>query len=174
MRRQLYDGRVVDLGLERVTLPNGRTIELEIVRHPGAAAVAAVDDESRVVLIHQYRAAAAGWLWELPAGVLDRPDELPEACARRELEEEVGLTADSVEPLGRVLPTPGYSTEVIHLFLARGLRTGTVARGDDEIIGDVRRVAVDEALAMVERGDIVDAKTVAGLHLAAARLEAGA
>ena len=85
MRREIYRGRIVDLGIERVTLPNGKDVELELIRHQGASAVAAVDDRGRVVLIRQYRHAAGGYIWELPAGVLDEPDEAPAACAGREL-----------------------------------------------------------------------------------------
>lgn len=170
MRRSIFEGRVVHLGIESVQLPNGASIELEVIRHPGASAVVAVDDREQVVLIRQYRHAGGGYLWELPAGVLDAPDEAPEACAARELQEETGLTAAEFTRLGSVLPTPGYSDERIHLFLARGLRDGDTNRGADEDIAETRRVPLREALEMVRRGDIVDGKTVAGLHLAAATL----
>ncbi|HLK10319.1 MAG TPA: NUDIX hydrolase [Candidatus Binatia bacterium] len=170
MVRQLYKGRIVDLRLETVTLPNGTTAPLEIVRHVGAAAVAAVDGEGRVVLIRQYRHAAGGFIWELPAGVLASPDEPPAACAGRELEEEVGLTAGELRPLGTILTTPGFTDERIHLFLARDLRAGRRAHEVDEVIAEVRRVPLPDALVMVRRGEIVDGKTIAGLHLAAAAL----
>lgn len=172
MRREVYQGRVVRLGIERVTLPNGRAVELEIVRHDGAAAVVAVDDRRRVVLLRQYRWAAGGELWEIPAGVRDDPEEPAEACARRELGEEAGLAADALTPLGRILPTPGYSTEAIDIFLASGLRDVALGREPDEAIAEVRRVPLEDALAMVDAGEIVDAKTIAGLHLAARRLGA--
>lgn len=170
MRREIHRGRVVRLGIEEAALPGGRTVELEIVRHDGAAAVVAVDDDDRVVLIRQFRWAAGGYLWEIPAGVLDHPEEEPASCARRELEEETGLVAGRLAPLGRLLPTPGYSTEAISVFLARDLAPGTAARGQDEVIAEVRRVAFADALAMVDAGEIVDAKTIVGLHLAARRL----
>jgi ADP-ribose pyrophosphatase len=171
--RQLYKGRIVDLRLEQVTLPNGTTAALEIVHHPGAAAVAAVDAAGQVVLIRQYRHAAGGFIWELPAGVLAAPEEPPEACARRELEEEVGLTAGTLRPLGTILTTPGFTDERIHLFLARELAAGRRAHEADEVIAEVRRVALAEALAMVRGGEIVDGKTIAGLFLAAAALGVG-
>lgn len=174
MRREVYHGRVVRLGIETASLPGGRTVDLEIVRHDGAAAVVAVDEGGRVVLIRQFRWAAGGELWEIPAGVLDHPDEAPAVCARRELEEEVGLGCDRLVALGRVLATPGYSTEAIWIFLASGLTEGTSNHGADEIISEVRRVPLPEALAMIDAGEIVDAKTIAGLHLAARRLEVGA
>jgi ADP-ribose pyrophosphatase len=171
--RQLYKGRIVDLRLEQVTLPNGTTATLEMVHHPGAAAVAAVDAAGQIVLIRQYRHAAGGFIWELPAGVLATPDEPPEACARRELEEEVGLTAGTLRPLGTILTTPGFTDERIHLFLARELRAGRRAREADEVIAEVRRVALAQALAMVRGGEVVDGKTIAGLYLAAAALGVG-
>jgi len=172
VRREIYRGRVVDLRVERVTLPNGVTVDLELMHHPGAAAVVAVDDQGRVVLIQQYRHAAGGFLWELPAGVLASPDEAPAACAARELREEVGLVAEELTPLGSVLTTPGFCDERIHLFLARGLRDEGHQRDFDEVIARVERMALGEALAMIRSGAIVDGKTIAGLYLASAALGA--
>lgn len=165
MRRQVYRGRVVDLGVEEVRLPNGVTTELEIVRHPGAAGVVAVDEQRRVVLIHQFRHAGGGFLWEIPAGVL-HPGEEPVACAQRELAEEVGLAAGHLELLAAMLPTPGYSDERIHLFLGRELTSVPMARGDDEVIQSVERIDLPQAIAMVRRGEIPDAKTALALLLA--------
>lgn len=171
MRRQIYRGRILDVGIEQVQLPNGTGVELEVIRHPGAAAVAAVDERGRVVLIRQYRHAAGGYVWELPAGVLDAPDEPPARCAERELREETGLGAARLTSLGVVMPTPGYSDERIHLFLAQELTDGEHERGHDEVIAEMRRVPLGDALGMVRAGAIVDGKTVAGLFLAAAALE---
>jgi ADP-ribose pyrophosphatase len=150
-----------------VSLPNGKTVELELMRHPGAAAVAAVDDGGRVVLIRQYRHATGGYIWELPAGILNEEAEPPRACAARELREEVGLEAREWRALGMIYTTPGFCDERIHLFLARGLTQGDHERDHDEVIDEVRAVPIDEALAMIRRGDIVDGKTVAGLYRAA-------
>jgi len=172
MRRQVYRGRILDVGVEHVVLPNGAAVDLEVIRHPGAAAVVALDAERRVVLIHQFRHAAGGYVWELPAGVLEAPGEPPGVCAARELREETGLDAGRFDPLGVVLPTPGYSDERIHLFLAVDLRDGEHAREHDEVIREIRRVPLAEALDMVRRGEIVDGKTVAGLALAAMALGA--
>ena len=168
MARQIYSGRIVDLRVERVTLPNGATIDLELMRHPGAAAVAAVDERGRVVLIRQYRYAAGGYIWELPAGVLDHPEEPPAACARRELREEAGVEAADLVHLGTIVTTPGFCDERIHLFLARQLGPAPRAQEADEVIAEIVWTPLDEALAMIRRGDIVDAKTIAGIHLAAA------
>ncbi len=166
----IYKGRIVDLCVERVTLPNGAVVDLELMRHPGAAAVAAVDDAGRVTLIRQYRHAAGGYIWELPAGVLHGPAEQPATCAARELREEVGLEAGEVLPLGTILTTPGFCDERIHLFLARGLRETESAHDADEVIAEIRRIPLSDALAMIRQGEIVDAKTIAGLHLAGAAL----
>jgi len=169
MRRQVYRGRVVDLGVEGVTLPNGVETELEVVRHPGAAAVAAVDEHGRVVLIHQYRHAGGGFLWEIPAGLL-HAGEAPDGCAQRELAEEVGLAAKDLHVLGTMLPTPGYSDERIHLFLARDLVAAPMAHEEDEVIERIERVPLADAVAMVRRGDVPDGKTALTLLLAAAEL----
>ena len=169
MVREIYKGRIVDLRVERVTLPNGAEVDLELMHHPGAAAVVAADEHDRVVLIRQYRHAAGGYIWELPAGVL-APDEPPEACAARELAEETGVLARELRHLGTMLTTPGFCDERIHLFLARGLTDGAHAREFDEAIADIARIPLAEALARVRDGDIVDGKTIVGLHLAAAAL----
>jgi len=171
--RQIYSGRIVDLRVERVTLPNGTAVELELIHHAGASAVVAVDDAGGVVLIRQYRHAAGGYIWELPAGVLDSPSEPPEQCARRELREETGLEARDVVHLGTIFTTPGFCDERIHLFLARGLVAGGHAHEHDEVIAEIAHRPLAEALDMIRRGDIVDGKTIAGLHLAAAALATG-
>jgi 8-oxo-dGTP pyrophosphatase MutT (NUDIX family) len=171
--RQIYKGRIVDLRVERVTLPNGASVELELMHHVGASAVAAVDERDRVVLIRQYRHAAGGYNWELPAGVLDSADELPEACAARELREETGLVAARLERLASIFTTPGFCDERIHLFLARGLRDEGHTHEDDEVIAEIRRIPIEEAVTMIRNGDIVDGKTIAGLFLAAAAVGEG-
>ncbi len=170
MRRQVYRGRIVDLGIEQVTLPGGKAVELEIVRHSGAAAVTAVDDAGRVALIHQFRHATGGFLWELPAGVLDHAGESPAECARRELREEAGLRAGRLTHLTTIFTSPGFADERIHLYLAQDLREEASAPDADEIIAEVARMPLGEALGMIRRGAIVDAKTICGLHMAAAVL----
>lgn len=160
----VYKGRIVDLRLEDVTLPNGATVTLEMIRHPGAAAVVALDEHSHVTLIHQYRHAAGGFLWEIPAGTLE-PGEAPAACALRELREEAGLVAGELTPLGSILTVPGFCDERIHLFLARQLTSAAQQLDHDEVL-TVAHVALPRAMAMIRSGEIQDAKTIAGLHQA--------
>jgi ADP-ribose pyrophosphatase len=166
--RHIYKGRIVDLRLEEVTLPNQVTVALEMVRHPGAAAVVALDDEGCVTLLHQFRHAAGGFIWEIPAGKLDAGED-PERCAARELREEAGLVAGELVHLGAVLTAPGFCDERIHLYLARRLSSAPQQLDDDEVL-TLRRVPLAEALEMIRAGDIEDAKTIAGLHHAAAYL----
>lgn len=160
-RRTIHRGRVGDFGVEAVTLPNGVAVELEILRHPGAAAVVPLHDDGTVTLIRQHRHAAGGTIWEIPAGKLDG-DEAPEACAARELVEEAGLRAGQLRRLTSILTTPAFTDEVIHLFVATQLSPVPAALEHDEVIATVR-LPLDEARAMVRRGEIRDAKTICGL-----------
>lgn len=160
--RDIYRGRVVHLTAEEVALPNGYRMELEIVRHPGAAAVAAVDATGAVTLLRQYRHAVGGYLWEVPAGKLD-PGEEPRDCAARELREEAGLDAGDLAPVGSIVTCPGFCDEVIHLFVATDLRPVPQALGADEVIDIIRSVPLGEAMAMIARGEIRDGKTIAAL-----------
>lgn len=150
----------MNLGVELAVLPDGRTLPLEVVRHPGGAAAAAVDDRGRVCLLRQYRHAAGGWLWEIPAGKRE-PGEQPLATAQRELEEEAGVRARSWLPLGEIVTAPGFCDEVIHLFLARDLESVHGRPEDDEVL-EVHWVGFTEALRRAG-GEIRDAKTVAAL-----------
>jgi len=173
-RQPIYQGRVVDLSLDRVLLPNGNETVLEMIRHPGAAVVLPLetgeDGVEYALLIRQYRYAADGWLLEVPGGKLDRPED-PEVCARREMVEEIGVEAGELIGLGSILTTPGFTDERIWLYLARELTpvTGGPALEDDEVL-EVERLPLTEAVARAIDGDIVDAKTVAALLRAAAML----
>ncbi len=168
----VFRGSVLDVRVDRVRYPDGSEGSLEIVRHRGAAAALPVfrpgewprGEEAAVVLIRQYRHATGGFLWELPAGKLD-DGESPEHCAARELEEEVGLVAATLEPLGAIWTTPGFSDEVIHLFAALELAPGRQAHEAHEFI-ECHELPLAEALARVRSGEIRDAKTVVALLLA--------
>jgi len=164
----IYKGRIVDLRLEEVTLPNGVTVTLEMIRHPGAAAVVAVHADESVTLVHQFRHAAGGFLWEIPAGTLE-PGELPVTCAARELREEAGLVAQELTALGSILTVPGFCDERIHLFLARRLTAAPQQLDHDEVL-TVSQIPLGRALEMIRSGEIQDAKTIAGLHQASEHL----
>src|ERR1700692_805789 len=124
--RTVFRGRVITVNVETGRLPNGHVTELEIIHHPGGAAIVAIDAAGRVRLIRQYRHAAGGWVWELPAGELERGGA-PLETARRELSEEAGTSAQSWQSLGIIVSSPGVFTEFVHLFLARGLESGKMA-----------------------------------------------
>ncbi len=169
--RRVYRGSVVDLRLHRIALPNGRETELEIVRHPGAAAVVPLTPDGEVVLVRQLRYAPGEYLLEIPAGKL-HPGEAPEACARREVEEETGWRAGNLEELGSIWTTPGFTDERIWLFLARDLEPGRAELEDDEIL-TVETLPLAEAVERVYRGEIRDSKSLAGLLFTARALERG-
>ncbi|ESQ12278.1 MAG: NUDIX hydrolase [Thiohalocapsa sp. PB-PSB1] len=171
-RTQIYKGKVVELDLQQVRLPNGREVELEVIRHPGGAAAVALDERKRVCLLRQYRHAAGGWLWELPAGKID-PGEAPAATAERELAEEAGVFAASWDSLGCLHSSPGVFTEVIHLYLARGLNEVDLGHEADEII-EVHWLPLVDALTWCADGKITDAKTLIGLYRADALLRSNA
>jgi len=161
-------GRVFDFYAENITLPNGVTMDMEIIRHPGAAAIVPLMDDHTVLLLKQYRHAVDGFIWEIPAGTLD-PGEDARRCAERELTEEAGYTARHFEKLAEITPLPAYSDERIHLFLATGL-TKTAQNLDEDELLFVHRVDLNQAIQMISEGKIQDAKTIAGLQLAAGRL----
>lgn len=163
-REPVFQGRVIDVALETVELPNGRQAELEVVRHPGGAAVVALDDQERVCLLRQFRHAGNGWLWELPAGKLD-PGELPQETAARELNEEAGVFAAEWTDLGWMHSSPGVFTEVIYLFLTRGLEPREREHGHDEVI-EVHWVPLNQAIDWCNEGTITDAKTLVALYRA--------
>jgi len=165
--REIYKGKVVHLFVESVTLPNGHTTTLEIIKHPGAAAVVPFVDDRTILMVRQYRHAAGGYLFEIPAGKLD-PGEPPEACARRETEEEVGYRVGRLEKLGAILTTPGFTDEVIHLYAGYDLvRTEAHTEADEDL--SVVTLPFAEAVSRVESGEFRDAKTMAALLLAARR-----
>jgi len=165
-RRRIYTGRVVHLDVDSVQYPDGSKGEMEMLRHPGAAAVIPFASDPNgadpaVLLIRQYRYATGGPLFEIPAGRLDA-GEAPEQCARRELKEEVGVTAGRLERLTTIWTTPGFTDERIHLFWAADLAAGAHAREPDEFIEVVPK-PLSEVLAMVRSGDICDGKTVVAI-----------
>lgn len=167
-RREVYRGRLISLMAADVELPNGVTSTFDIVSHPGASAVVALDENLNVVLVRVFRPAVGAFLYELPAGKMDEGDD-PIETARRELREETGADATDLGFLARMLTAPGYSTEVVSLYLARNLVFGLPDTEHDEVLSVVR-VQFAEALKMIDRGDIQDSKTIVGLLLASRTL----
>jgi ADP-ribose pyrophosphatase len=162
-RHTLHKGRVFDITVENVTLFNGVTLDLEIIRHPGAAAIVPMLDGETVILLKQYRHAAGRFMWEIPAGTF-HDHEAPLDCARRELTEETGYVAGTWHPLGAVVPVPGYSDEHIHLFMAGDLTHSNQSLDADEIL-EVHALPLKQVVRMITAGEIQDAKTVAGIFL---------
>jgi len=163
-REVLYKGRVFTLEREHVTLEHGATTQLDIIRHPGAAAIVAVTGEGTILMLRQYRHAVGGYIWEIPAGTMG-PGEDPLECAQRELVEETGFAGGNWQKLGEITPVPGYSDERIHLYGATSLVPASQDLDHDEVI-DVHGFTPSAAFSMIFDGSIHDAKTIAGLFLA--------
>jgi 8-oxo-dGTP pyrophosphatase MutT (NUDIX family) len=160
----LHKGRVFSLVNENYTLENGVTSEIDFIQHPGAAAMVPLLNNQEVVLIKQYRHAIREFIWEIPAGTLDA-GESPLNCARRELVEETGYSADEWHQLATITPLPGCSDERIHIFLASDLKPAEQHLDDDEML-NVHTVKFNAALQMILAGEISDGKTISGLFLA--------
>ncbi|MGE5508305.1 MAG: NUDIX domain-containing protein [Chitinophagales bacterium] len=156
---EVFRGTLITVRREEVRLPDGRCARREIVGHAPAVAILPLDDQDRALLVRQYRKPLDQALWEVPAGKID-PGETPEECARRELAEEAGVEAAVWECLGPVATTPGFTDEIIHLYVARGLTKASGARADEDEFLEVEAVPFAEVLAMVESGALWDAKSV--------------
>lgn len=164
---EIYRGRAVHLTRHRVELENGATSIREVVGHPGAVAIVAVDAEGNLLMVRQYRYAVGQELLELPAGTID-PEEEPLHCAHRELEEETGYRAANLTPLSRFYPTPGYCGELIYLYSASDLTPAKQCLDEDEFLTPIK-IPFTEALELVKKGEIHDGKTQAGILLYAAQ-----
>ena len=167
---EIYKGKIITLNRDLVRFPDGTVNEFEIARHPGASAIIPfltdpAGDEPQILLLRQFRYAAGGYLYEIPAGRLDE-GETPIGCAARELKEETGCTAETLMPLTTILTTPGFTDEVIHLFMATGLTYGEPNREADEFV-DLVHMRLSEALQFVRTGEITDGKTALALLYAA-------
>jgi ADP-ribose pyrophosphatase len=167
----VYRGKVLHVNLDRVELPGGAVTDLEVIRHPGAAAVVPIHEDGSVTLIRQWRHAAGGFILEVPAGKLDHR-ESPESCALREVVEEAGIRAGALHPLGWIFTTPGFTDEKIHLFAATGLTAAAQTLEADEVI-EVLRMPLSEALRLAATGGIRDGKSLCALFRVAQELEAG-
>lgn len=162
MTKNIYKGKVVTLNVDTVRLPNGVTVDLETIRHPGAAAVVPIKSDGTVVLIRQFRHAAGGFIYEIPAGKL-HPGEDPLNCASRELEEEVGYRASSFELLSSIFTAPGFADEVIHVYKATGLTKGRQQLDRDEVL-EIVEMPLEQAIERIQDGTIRDGKTIVGLQ----------
>ena len=165
--RVVHRGRSITVRVEEAELPDGRRVELDVVRHPGAAAVVPFESQDRVLLLRQYRHAAGGTIWEVPAGKLD--GDTPEVCAAKELEEEAGRRAGRLERLASIFTTPGFTDEVIHLFAAFDLAPVPMRLEEDEVI-EVVPTSLSDALDLVWKGEMRDAKSALALVHAAHRI----
>jgi ADP-ribose pyrophosphatase len=162
---RVFDGKVFEIDRDRVRMPNGREVTVDIVRHSRSVVLLPVPNPGQIVLIRQYRYAVNRWLWELPAGSVD-PGEEPEAAARRECHEEIGEIPETVVRLAAFLPTPGYCNEEMVFFRLSGLTVpDEPAEVDEDEDIEPRTFTIAEARQMVRRGEIVDMKTVVGLGL---------
>jgi ADP-ribose pyrophosphatase len=166
-RRTVYEGRIFKVEVDRVALPSGHTVDMDIVRHPGSVVMLPMPSAGEIILIRQYRYTIDKWMWELPAGSL-KPNENPDHAAARECEEEIGLFPDRVERLRGFYPTPGFCDEEMIYYRCEDLRPpapDSTARKDDDEEIEPRTFTLAEARGLVQSGEIVDLKTLAGLTL---------
>jgi 8-oxo-dGTP pyrophosphatase MutT (NUDIX family) len=170
--QRVFTGRVIQVNVERVELPNGAVADLEIIHHPGGAAVVALDEQQRICLLRQFRHAAGGWVWELPAGKIDNR-EPPLQTAQRELEEEAGMAAGSWQTLGDYLASPGVFTEVVHLYLATQL-TALPQRPEEHEVFEVHWLPFNDVLRMARSGELRDGKSLVGVFRAAEHVSGSA
>ncbi len=164
MKKKIYQGKVIDLSVEIVTLPNGATAELELITHPGASAVVPLKEDQTVVMVRQYRHAVGGYIYEIPAGKL-HPGEDPRDCALREVEEEIGYKVGTLEPLLSFFTTPGFTDEIIHIFIGKDLVPGTQNLGEDEVI-EIIEMPLSKTIELINDGTIKDGKTIIALQAA--------
>lgn len=161
--KYIYNGRILNLRNDDIVLPNGKSAMREVVEHSGGATVLAIDTEDNVYLVKQFRYPYKKFLYELPAGKLNK-GEPPELCAKRELKEETGLIAENLTLLGELYPSPGYTEEIIYMYLAEGLIKGTASPDEDEFL-DIVKIPFNDLLAKIISNDIKDAKTITAFLL---------
>ncbi len=163
-QQTLWHGKVFDFNCEEVFLPNGRRMEMGVIHHPGSSGVIPILNGNSVILIHQYRPVIKNFIWEIPSGTM-LPGEAPLECAKRELQEECGLMGKTFEKLGEIWIAPWYSDERIHLFIATDLISCEQKLDEDEILTS-HRFTFNQVMAMIEKGEIQDATTILGFHIA--------
>jgi ADP-ribose pyrophosphatase len=157
----IYKGKIISFSCDDVKLPNGRTSTREVVKHPGGVGVVALTDDGNVLLVRQFRYPYKAEIFEIPAGKINSGEE-PLECGKRELKEETGCTAANFQSLGRLLPSPGYTNEIIYMYLAKNLKQSEMQLDDDEFLSVVKmplKTAVDKVMS----GEIQDSKTQTAL-----------
>lgn len=157
----VYKGKVFDLVTEEITLQNGRSTRIDIIRHPGAAAIIPFLDKDTLIMLKQYRHVIGGYIWEIPAGTLEHHED-PLECAHRELIEETGYAAGKMEQIGAITPVPGYSDEKIRIFAAYDLEQAEQNLDKNEVL-EVHEIKFSDAIEMIYKGEIMDGKTITGL-----------
>ena len=165
----IFKGRIIDVKLHKVMMPNGETAEREIVGHPGGVGIVALTNDGKMILVRQFRKPLEKAIYEIPAGKLD-PNEEIEICGRRELLEETGATAENFEYLGYMYPSPGFTDEVTHIYLATGLSFGDANPDEDEFL-DIEFFELDKVKKMIMNNEISDGKTVMGFFKAMERMK---
>ncbi len=158
--KKVFEGRIIDVRVETVEFPDGKTAYRELVDHPGGVGVIALTDDGKILMVRQYRKPIEKDIWEIPAGKLDLGED-PKTCGIRELEEETGYMAKEIISLGYIYPSPGFANEVTHIFFAKGLAKGTTNLDEDEFL-DVQEFTIEEVRNMILNNEINDAKTVVG------------
>ncbi|MDR4500705.1 MAG: NUDIX hydrolase [Nitrospirales bacterium] len=161
--KHIHTGKFLTYNVDTVTLPNGTTADLEMIRHPGASAIVPIKDDGHVILIRQFRHAADGFIYEIPAGKLNAGED-PRDCAFRELEEEIGYRPGNLELLTSIFTAPGFTDEVIHIYKATDLEIGQQQLDQDEVL-EILDWPLEKAIAEIKNGTIRDAKTIIGLQM---------
>ncbi len=169
--KTIFSGKVIELKVDTVSLPNKKTSTREIVKHPGGVGVLAITDDNKIILVKQYRKPYEKVMYEIPAGKLDKGESI-EVCGRRELMEETGATAKVFEYLGATYPSPGYTNEIIHIYFAKEVSFGKTNPDEDEFL-DVEFFEIDEVKEMIMNNEINDSKTIIGFFMAMEKLKGG-
>ena len=169
--KTVFQGKIIDVRVDMVSLPNGEIAQRDIVKHPGGVGIVAITDDDKIIMVKQFRKPIEKAIYEIPAGKLDKNEE-PLKCGRRELMEETGAVADNFFYLGYMYPSPGFDDEVTHMYLATGLHFGENNLDEDEFL-DVEYFTKEEVLDMIMNNEINDAKTVIGFFKAMEKLKGG-
>jgi len=159
--KRIYEGKIINLRIDEIELPGKKYAKREIVEHPGAVAIVPVTEDGEIIMVRQFRKAADMFLLEIPAGKLDKQED-PLSCAKRELKEETGYEAQNIERLCSFYSSPGFSNELIHIYIATNLIRGEASPDEDEYLS-VERYTIDQLLEMIRSGDLRDGKTIAGV-----------